>query len=110
MKVAHVDFAERRCLMRDLADVSDGLVVVDRLEMILELLAADRHALLDDQIGLDLRQRIPFDCVRGVGELEVVGMLEVGQRIRRQGAQPVQLRLFLFDAADKDGNHWEIIA
>ena len=77
--------------------------MIDGFEMILELLAADGDALLDHQIGFDLGQRVSFNGVRGVGQLKVVSVFKVLERVRRQRAQPVKLRLLFFNAGNKNG-------
>ena len=41
-----------------------GFVMVDRLEMVAERLAADRDAVLDEFGGFPQRQRVAFDRVR----------------------------------------------
>jgi hypothetical protein len=52
---------KRGIARREFANVANGLVMIDGLQMIPELLAADRDSLLDHQIGFDLGERVPLD-------------------------------------------------
>ena len=72
-------------------------MVIDRFQVILERLAADRDPVLDDQCRLGGVERVPLDRVRGVGQLQIVNVLEVAEAPRRQRPQPVELRLLRGD-------------
>ena len=69
--------------------------MVDGLQMILEFLAADRDAMLDDQVGFGLGERVSLDGIRRIGELEIGGAFELGQRRGRPRAEAVELRLLV---------------
>ena len=47
--------------------------------MILERLAADRDPLLDSECRLGRGECVPLDRVRGIGQLEIVGVLEIAE-------------------------------
>jgi hypothetical protein len=55
--------------------------MIDRLQVILERLAADRDPLLDDQRRLRGRERVALDRVRRIGQLKIVDVLKVAQRL-----------------------------
>src|SRR5271156_6778211 len=74
-------------------DIADRLVMIDRFEVILERLAGDCDPVLDDQGRLGGRERIPIDRIRGVGEFEIVDMLEIAEGGAKLRANSVQLRL-----------------
>lgn len=61
VEAAHIRLRETRIARREFANVANGLVMIDGLQMIPELLAADRDSLLDHQIGFDLGERVPLD-------------------------------------------------
>src|SRR5438046_6946543 len=69
--------------------------MADRLEMVLERLAANCNAFFEDDRGFAAGQRIALDRIRAVGQLDIV---PGGQRIEAlpaQRPQPVE-PLFLF--------------
>src|SRR5215472_16372384 len=68
--------------------------MVDRFEMILERLAADRDPLLDDKRRLGGVERVPLNGVRGVGKFQIVNVLEVVEAGAHHGTQPVKLGFF----------------
>ena len=61
VQTSHIGFRERGAARREFANVANGLVMIDGLQMIPKLLAADRDPLLDHQIGFDLGERVPLD-------------------------------------------------
>ena len=67
--------------------------MVDRLKMVFERLASDGDALFDDHRRFDGGQRVPLDRVGGVGQFEVLGMVEIGRAARYVDAERVQLGL-----------------
>ena len=67
--------------------------MVDRLKMILEFLAADRDALLDDEIRFELSERVSFDRVRRKGQFEILRVLETVERTLRVRPQAVEFNL-----------------
>jgi|SRR5271166_3158662 len=71
--------------------------MVDRLQMILERLAADRDPLLDDERRLGGAQGVPLDRVRRVGQLEIVDVLEVAEAGAYYGTQSIELGLLRGD-------------
>lgn len=102
MQVAHVHFRQRiRLLPRKLAHVMQCLEVIDGFEVVLERLAADGDALLDNKRRLDGGEGVPLDGVRCVGEFEVLAVFEVGQPAGGGRPQPVKLGLLLRDALQK---------
>ena len=94
MKVPDIAFGKRRCLAGDFADIVQRVVVVECLQMILERLAADSNALLDDQRRFNRAERISLDSVRRVSDLDVVVMLQIAQRFQRERAQAIEPFLF----------------
>ena len=92
-RFADIAFAERRGSACQHADVAQRVEVVEGFEMILERLAADRDALLDDQGRLGGRQGVALDRVRRVGQFQVVRMLEIGERTGCPAQEPVELGL-----------------
>lgn len=64
--------------------------MIDRLQMILERLAADRNPSLDHQRRLGGGEHVPLDRIRGIGEFQIVDMFQVRQPARYPGAQPVE--------------------
>ena len=77
------------------------LEVIDRLKMVLERLAADGDAFLDNERGLDGGERVSLDGVGRVSKFEVLHMLEVAQPARSARAQPIKLGFFLGDASNE---------
>jgi hypothetical protein len=99
---AHVHLGERCSATRELAHITDGVVMIDRLHVILERLAADRDALLDDQRGFGCRQRVPLDRVRRVGQFKIMDMLKVAQPPGCQGLrESIQFGLLRGDLLQK---------
>jgi hypothetical protein len=81
VQYAHVLLSEWRCLPCQVVDVADGLVMVDRLQVVLERLATDRDPLRDDQRRLGGIERVPLDRVRGVGQFQIVDVLKVAEGV-----------------------------
>jgi hypothetical protein len=79
-------------------------MVVDRFEMVLEWLAADRDPFLDDECRLGGAERVPLDRVRGVGQLEIVNVFEVAESGADHGTQPVKLRFLRGDLRHEVGH------
>ena len=63
MQIPHVAFGDARRVPGEFANVADGIVMIERFEMILQRLAADGHAFLDYERGFDGTERIAFDGV-----------------------------------------------
>src|SRR4051812_40150907 len=74
--LAQVPFADRFARRGKRADIAERVAVPERLQVVLERLAADRDALLEYDRGLHPRQRVPFERVRRVGEFDVVPSLQ----------------------------------
>ncbi len=74
-------FRQRCFLAGKFAHIADGVVVIERLKMIFQGLARDGYALLYDDCGFNRAERVPFDGVRCVSELDIVIMLKVGKRL-----------------------------
>jgi hypothetical protein len=87
-----------------------GLVMVDGFEMIAQRLAGDGNAVLDDFGGLAKGERVSLDRVGRVSQLDVVVFLELRQGGPRRRAQPIELRLFLFNIVDEGRQHADIIS
>ena len=104
MRVSDVELGERRAGLCQLPDAVERVVVVDGLQMVLESLADDREAVLDDQVGFDLRQGVSLSGSGRVSELEIRGAFEPGQRRRNQRAQTVELRLLACVRDDRDAS------
>ena len=79
--------------------------MIDGLEMVAERFATHGNAVLDDFRRFAQREGVPLDGVRRVGEINIVVLLELRQGSRRQRAQAVELRLLLFNLADKSLKH-----
>src|ERR1019366_10359156 len=77
---------------------TDGVVMIDRLQVILERLARDGDALLDDERGFGGGQRVALDRVRCVGQFEVASVIKIGQSMRHADAKPIE---FGFLGADR---------
>jgi len=58
--------------------------------MVLKRLADNGNSLLDDKCGFDSTERVALDGIRGIGQLEVIEMLKVSERLQRQGPQFVE--------------------
>src|SRR5450755_2854555 len=80
MQFAYGAFAERRRLRCEFTYPLHGFVMIDRLEMIAQRLAADCDAVLDDLGRLAARERVSLNGVRRVGQLDVVIFLELRER------------------------------
>jgi hypothetical protein len=71
--------------------------MVDRLQVILERLAADRDTLLDNQRRLGGIERVPLDRVRRVSQFQIVDVLKVAEGVEGLDAQPIKLGLLRGD-------------
>jgi hypothetical protein len=60
--------------------------MIERLEVVVQGLAADRNALFDDQSGFKRAERVAFECVLGVCNLDIVVLLKVGKAPLATGA------------------------
>ena len=65
-------------------------MAVDRFEVIPERFAADRDPVLDDERRFGRQEGVSLDRVRGVGEIEIMDVLEIGQAAAELRAQPVE--------------------
>jgi hypothetical protein len=97
VQLAQMGLDQRLSALRQRPDVAERLVVIEGFEVVLQQFAADRDSLLDDERRLGRRQCIPFDCIRGVGQLEIVGVLEVIKASAELRPQPVELGFFCGD-------------
>jgi hypothetical protein len=77
VQFAHGVFANRRRLRRKTAHPLQGFIVIDRLKVLAQRLAADRDAMFDDFRCLAVRERVSLDRVRGVGQLDIIILLEL---------------------------------
>jgi hypothetical protein len=96
-------------LRRKTAHPLHGFVVIDRLKVLAQRLAADGDAVFDDFGGFAVCKRISLNGIRGVGQLDIVIFLELCEDATRQWAQSVQLRLLFIDTSDKGRKHFAII-
>ena len=97
VQAAHIHFGQRSLLSRQVAHIAYGVVMVDGLQVVFKRLAADRNPFFDDECGLRGSERVAFDRIRSVGQLEVIDMLQVPKAARRQRAKPVQVGLLRRD-------------
>jgi hypothetical protein len=65
-------------------------MVVDRFEVVLERLAANRDPFLDDECRLGGAKRVSLDRIRRVSQLEIVNVLVVAEAGADHGTQPVE--------------------
>ena len=65
--------------------------MVQRLQVIFERLTADRNALFNHQRGFDGTEGVALNRVRRIGNLEIVVVFEVSERLLRQGPQCLEL-------------------
>ncbi|MET0267137.1 MAG: hypothetical protein ABW202_16165 [Duganella sp.] len=87
--------------VREIADVIDGFLVVDRFKVFAEPLAAYGDALADHQSGFLQGQRVPFDPVGLVGVLDIPCRLQIFQLRRIQWAEAVQALLEIVELIDQ---------
>ncbi len=97
MQLSQVGLRQRRPAARQCSYIADRPIEVDRFEMVLERLAADRDPLLDDERRLGGAERVPLDRVRSVGQVEIVNVLEIAKSGAHHGTQPVKVRLLRGD-------------
>lgn len=90
VQVSRVAFGQRRVLLRKFARIAERVVMVNCLQMIFKRLAADSDALLNHNRSLNPRESVAFNCVRRVGEFNIIVMLKRSKRLARQGPQLVQ--------------------
>jgi hypothetical protein len=74
--------------------------MVDCFEMILERLAADRDPLLDNERRFGRGESVPLDRVRGVGQFQIVDVLEAPHSSACRRPQPVERRFLRRDPRD----------
>lgn len=55
--------------------------MIDSFEVVAQRLAADGDAMLDEFRGFAQRQRVAFDSVGSVGQIDVVGFLQREQNL-----------------------------
>ncbi len=79
MQLAYGRLAHRRGRSGQCAHPLHGVVMVDRFEMIAERFAAHGNAVLDDLGGLAKGERVSFDRVGRVGQLDVIMFLKLRQ-------------------------------
>jgi hypothetical protein len=75
--------------------------MVDNLQVIAQRFAAHGEAVFDQLRGLPERERVAFDSVRGVGQIDVIGFLQGKQRRPRDRAHRVEPRLLRGDRGEK---------
>src|SRR5579862_1172770 len=90
MNFADVDFVHGLAGGRERSDKVQRIAMAERLEMILERLAADRDAFFEDNRGLAAGQRVALDRVRAVGQLDIVPGRQRFETLRSQRPQPVE--------------------
>src|ERR1700730_139077 len=69
--------------------------------MVLQRLAADPEALFEDDRGFAAGQRVAFDGVRAVGQLDIVPGRQRRKAARAQRAQSIELLLFAAQPVDR---------
>ena len=72
--------------------------MIDSFEMVAQRFATDRDPVLDDLGSLPKRERVSLDGVRGIGQLDVIMLLQLRQGNGRQRAQAIEFGLPTFDA------------
>lgn len=75
--------------------------MVNRFKVIAQRLASHGDAVLDKLRCLSQGQRVAFDGVRCVGQVNVIGFLQGEQRFARHRADRIQLRFFRGDRSEK---------
>jgi hypothetical protein len=98
MQTAHVHFREWIGSPRHRPHVTQRREMIDRLQVILQRLAANGDALLDNQGRLDGGQRVPLDRIGRIGQFNILAVLEVAQATGRTATKPVKLGLLVRDA------------
>src|SRR5438105_4431099 len=99
--LAEVDLAQRLAGGGERAHKGERVAMADRLEMILQRLAADRDALFEDNRGFAAGQRIAFDGIRAVGQLDVIPGRQRREAARAQRTQSIELLLFTAQPVDR---------
>jgi hypothetical protein len=72
VQIANADFTQRRGFAGDLPYAPNGVVVIERLQMILQGLFPNRDALFDHQRRFERAERVSFARSRRVRQLDVV--------------------------------------
>jgi hypothetical protein len=90
---AEVDFAHGLASLRQGPNEMQRVAMADCFQMVFQRLAADRDALFQDQSRFAAGQRITFDRVRAVGQLDIVPGGQHREPLRAHRPQPVQFLL-----------------
>src|SRR5260370_34541103 len=77
--------------------------------MVLERLAADRDALFEDNRGLAAGQRIAFDRIGAVGQLDIVPGCQRVEALRAERPQSVEPVLFIALPPDRAARHRAVV-
>ena len=93
MQVAHITLGQRFTAACQFAHITDRVVMIDCLKVIPQWFTGNGDTLFDHHRGFRCRERIPLNRIRRIGEFDIVGMLKVGQPVRREGTQPVEFGL-----------------
>ena len=104
MQSSYVELGQGGGLRREIADIGDGFVVVDRLQVVFQRLAADGEALLDHQRRFRRGEHVPLDGVGGIGQLQVDDVFQVPQPLGGKGAEAVEFCLLGGDVV-REGVH-----
>ena len=87
--------------LRQFAHPEHRIVVIESFQVILERLAAHSDAVLDDLGGLAMSERVPLKRVGGIGQLDVVILLQLPERGMRHRPELVELGLLGEDRGQK---------
>ena len=68
--------------------------MVGRLEMFLEALAADGYSLFQNHGSLSAGERVAFQRIARIGQLDPKPRFEIAERLGRQGPQAVECLFF----------------
>jgi hypothetical protein len=82
---ADVELGQWTGLAGEIAHIGDGVVVIDRLQMVLQRLAADGDPLLAHQHRFRRAERVPLDRVGGIGQFEIDDVFQIPQPLGGRG-------------------------
>ena len=102
--------SQRRLLVRQGAHPIERVLVVEHLQMIVQRLATDGDAVLDQLRGLARRQRVAFDRGRAVGQLDIVIGAQRRDRAGHERPLRVQRRLEALDLFHRQNAAIPVIA
>ena len=83
-----------------------GCMMIERFEMILDRLATNRDAVRDDLSGLPQGERVAFDGVGRLRQLDIIMRPQVFQRVLCEWPQLIQPGLFGGNPSLKPQQFW----